>query len=580
MLRCVCLAVLLAVASARLMTVFESPLDAPKDWTLVSRTQEDFNVEFTVALTQNNLEALEKELYKVSNLKDAENYGKWWSVERIRDFVAPDKKDQVAVRSWLESFGMKVRPFGSFQRVSGSSKSVENMLGSSFYTFEKDGKQINRLMSYNIPMRLEDKIVMISGLTGFPVKRRSGISQVATDDSKGKVVPEVIWDLYGIPSTNEVVWANNSICLVEYENDRSYTASDLLTFEAGALVPPVSPSHIVGPYYAKYPDTEATLDVQYGIGIALNTDTWYWTSTGWLYDWATDFLATDPVPLVVSMSWGWDETNQCDVGNCNGMTSEQYVNYVNNQYMQITMRGTTILAASGDQGAPGDNDAKCTDRKDPLSSIFPGASQYVFSIGATTLTDPLPTDPYNFQSPVCKTTDCSTSTTEIVCSYPDALITTGGGFSTYLPRPSWQNDAVTNYLNTNRQLPPSTDYNATNRGFPDVSALGHNYLITYFGSNVLVDGTSASTPVWAGIIARWNAYRLSVGKPPLGFVNPMIYQMYSDLPTAFTDITSGDNSCTESCCIEGYYCQSGWDPVTGLGTPVYPLMWGYMTQLP
>jgi len=580
MLRFLCVAVLVAVASARLMTVFNSPQNAPKDWTFVGQTQEDFNVEFTVALTQNNLEALEMELMKVSNPKDAENYGKWWSVERIRDFVAPDKKDQVAVRAWLESFGMKVRPFGSFQKVSGSSKAVEKMLGSFFYTFEKDGKRINRLMSYNIPARLDDAVVMISGLTGFPVKRRSGISKVATDDTKGKVVPEVIWDLYGIPATNEVVWANNSICLVEYENDRSYTSTDLSSFEAGALVPPVAPTHIVGPYYAKYPDTEATLDVQYGIGIALNTDTWYWTSTGWLYDWAVDFLATDPVPYVVSMSWGWDETNQCDIGNCNGMTSEQYVNTVNNQYMQITMRGTTILAASGDQGAPGDNDASCTNTQAPLSSIFPGASQWVFSIGATTLTDPKPSDPYNFQSPVCQTTDCSTSTTEIVCTYPDALITSGGGFSTYLPRPSWQNADVTNYLNTNRQLPPSTDYNATNRGFPDISALGHNYFITYFGSNLLVDGTSASTPVWAGIIARWNAYRLSVGKPVLGFVNPMIYQMYSDLPTAFTDITTGDNSCTESCCIEGFYCQAGWDPVTGLGTPVYPLMWGYVTQLP
>jgi len=572
--------VLVAVASARLMKVFDSVEDAPQGWNYVGKCTENFEVDFTVALTNHNMDALERELLKVSNPKDVQNYGKWWSVERIRDFVAPDKKEQLAVRTWLESFGMKVKSYGSFQKVSGSCKSVEKMLSTTFHTFEKEGKTINRIIEYTIPERLSEAVTMISGLTGFPVKRRDGHTRVATDDTKGKVVPEVVWDLYGIPSTNEVIWANNSICLVEYQNDRSYTATDLASFEAGALVPPVSPTHIVGPYYAKYPDTEATLDVQYGIGIALNTDTWYWTSTGWLYDWATDFLATDPVPFVVSMSWGWDETGQCDIGNCNGMTSEQYVYYVNNQYMQITLRGTTILAASGDQGAPGDNNAKCTDRSAPLSSIFPGASAWVFSIGATTLTDPLPNDPYNFRSPVCQTTDCSTSTTEIVCTYPDALITSGGGFSTYIPRPSYQNNDVTNYLNTNRQLPPSKDYNATNRGFPDVAGLGHNYLITYFGSNVLVDGTSASTPVWAGIIARWNAYRLSVGKSPLGFVNPMIYQMYSDLPTAFTDITSGDNSCTESCCVEGYYCQAGWDPVTGLGTPVYPLMWGYITQLP
>jgi subtilase family serine protease len=214
MLRVLCLTVLLAVASARLMKVFESAESAPKGWTFVGKTSENFEVDFTVALTQNNMDALETELLKVSNPKDAANYGKWWSIERIRDFVAPSKKEQNAVRTWLEAFGMKVRlssfyfsfvvisflleitllssiqveTFGSFQKVTGSSKAVEKMLGTSFYTFEKEGKTINRLIEYNIPDRLDGVVTMISGLTGFPVQRRSGRSRVATDDSKGKVI--------------------------------------------------------------------------------------------------------------------------------------------------------------------------------------------------------------------------------------------------------------------------------------------------------------------------------------------------------------------------------------------------------
>jgi len=279
------------------------------------------------------------------------------------------------------------------------------------------------------------------------------------------------------------------------------------------------------------------------------------------------------------MSWGWTETGQCDIGACNGMTSEQYTLTVNDQFMQITLRGTTLLASSGDQGAPGDGNYKCDDASNPLSSIFPGASPWVLSIGATMLTDSNSGDPYNFQSPFCKTTDCSTSTTEIVCSYPNALITTGGGFSTYLSRPSYQDDVVSKYLSSSK-LPPSKDFNATNRGFPDVSAVGHNYLVTYYGYNMIVDGTSCSSPVWAGIVTRWNAYRLSKGLSPIGFANPMIYQMYRDQPAAFTDVITGNNDCTESCCVEGFDCATGWDPVIGLGTPVYPLMWKYITSLP
>jgi tripeptidyl-peptidase-1 len=572
----VLLCALVACATARVFTVFESLDHVPKGWTHVGDRSDEI-VHFTVALNQRNLKELEEELMIVSNPKH-ERYGQWWSGEKIRNFVAPLEKEQRAVQAWLEDNDMKVQPFGAFMKVAGSIHAVEKMLSTTFYKFRHtSGKEINRLIEYTVPHRLDGFVQMISGLSGFPVYRKG--PRVVTDDTKGKIVPEVIWDLYQIPSPQEIVFQNSSLCLVEYENDRSYTASDLSSFESQTLVPSITPNHIVGPYYAKYPDTEATLDVQYGIGVALKGDIWYWTSTGWLYDWATDFLATDPVPYVVSMSWGWDETGQCDVGSCNGMTSYQYVNTVNNQYMQITMRGTTILAASGDQGAPGDADAKCQNASNPLSSIFPGASPWVLSVGATTLTDPDPNDPYPFKSPICQTTDCSTSKTEIVCSYPDALITTGGGFSTFLPRPSYQNDVVSSYLKT-AQLPPKSDYNASNRGFPDVSGLGHNYLITYFGSNLLVDGTSASTPVWGAIIKRWNDYRLSNKKSPIGFANPMIYQMWRDQPSAFNDITTGNNGCTESCCIEGFYCSTGWDAVTGLGTPVYPTMWNYITQLP
>jgi subtilase family serine protease len=522
------LCVLFAVASARVFTVFDSVEKAPEGWSHVGRrTEGDMDkIEFTVALNTRNIPALERELMEISHPKNA-RYGQWWPVEKIRNFVAPEMTSQLVVKTWLESHGMKVQTFGSFQKVVGTYTAVENMLSTTFLNFRHvSGKEVSRIIEYTIPSFLDGTVLMISGLSGFPVQRRG--PRVATDDTKGKVVPEVIWDLYGIPHSPEVYYYNSSICLVEFEGARSYTVSDLTLFEAGSLLPNLLPDHTVGPYYSKYPNAEATLDVQYGIGIAVNTSVWYWTTTGWLYDWTTEFLATDPAPYVVSMSWGWTEVGQCDIGACNGMTSEQYTLTVNDQFMQITMRGTTLLASSGDQGAPGDGNYKCNNFQTPLSSIFPGASPWVLSIGATALTDPDPTDPNNFQSPFCQTTDCSTSKTEIVCSYPDALITTGGGFSTYLARPSYQDDVVSKYLSTS-SLPPSSDFNSTNRGFPDVSALGHNYLITYYGLNTIVDGTSASSPVWAGIVTRWNAYRLSKGLSSIGFANPMIYQMYSDM---------------------------------------------------
>ena len=52
------------------------------------------------------------------------------------------------------------------------------------------------------------------------------------------------------------------------------------------------------------------------------------------------------------MSWGWAEDRQCDIIDCQNITSQQYVNRVNNEYLKITLRGVTIVV-DGDAGAPG-----------------------------------------------------------------------------------------------------------------------------------------------------------------------------------------------------------------------------------
>jgi len=185
------------------------------------------------------------------------------------------------------------------------------------------------------------------------------------------------------------------------------------------------------------------------------------------------------------------------------------------------------------------------------------------------------------EPPICQQYTCATSTTEEVCTYPDALITSGGGFSDYVPTPSWQQSVVTTYLNSGVKLPPAKDFIKTNRGFPDVSALGHNYLIALSDQFIQVDGTSCSSPVFGAIIALLNSYRLNQNKAPLGFVVPLIYQAYAADPTTFTDITSGNNKCTENCCAkEGYEATTGWDPVTGLGTPNFPKLLKFVESLP
>jgi len=281
--------------------------------------------------------------------------------------------------------------------------------------------------------------------------------------------------------------------------------------------------------------------------------------------------------LIVSMSWGWPEPDQCQIVDCSNDTSFAYVTRTNTEFMKLGQKGVTLLAASGDQGAPGDENPFC--QSDTLSTIFPGASPWVTSVGATMLASSSKpsTLKTTAQPPICQQVQCPTVTTETVCTYPGSLITTGGGFSDYSTRPTWQTAAVQAYFKSGVKLPPTKYYNNTNRGFPDVAANGHAYLIAYAGNFLQVDGTSCSSPVFAANIALLNGYLLDNNKPVIGFANPLLYKMWAADKTSFTDITSGDNSCTESCCTTyGFQATTGWDPVTGLGTPNFARMLNYL----
>lgn len=87
-------------------------------------------------------------------------------------------------------------------------------------------------------------------------------------------------------------------------------------------------------------------------------------------------------------------------------------------------------------------------------------------------------------------------------------------------------------------------------------------------------GTSFATPIVASIFNRIIEERLRVGKGPLGFVNPVLYQH----PETLTDVTTGGNGvCSPA---DGFECARGWDPVTGLGTPQYSKLLDVFTNLP
>ena len=120
--------------------------------------------------------------------------------------------------------------------------------------------------------------------------------------------------------------------------------------------------------------------------------------------------------------------------------------------------------------------------------------------------------------------------------------------------------------------------------FPCILYAGHGYPTIINGEQVLISGTSASTPVITAFFALINNERLARGMPPMGFVNPFIYgvsRMSSGLLMSFTDITTGNNACTSrDCCLYGFNAAPGWDPVTGLGSPIFDALLSHALAIP
>lgn len=102
------------------------------------------------------------------------------------------------------------------------------------------------------------------------------------------------------------------------------------------------------------------------------------------------------------------------------------------------------------------------------------------------------------------------------------------------------------------------------RGVPDVSAnaspkSGHPFILG--GGPGPANGTRASAPLWAGLVAVLNA---TLGEN-VGFINPVIYAQNG---AGFRDILPEPGAANSSFAgVAGYPVTLGWDAVIGWGSP-------------
>lgn len=590
----------------------------PPGWSRSGRADHDETVQFKVALKHRNLAWLNSEFNAVSNPVHSK-YQTFLEIDEILDMIAPVQADHDAAKAFLIKSGCEEAKITSHRDALICTTDVhtaEVLFDTKLYHFYYHAKVtpggrnkapmiIRHWGDYTVPKGLLRYADFVVGISDFPMTARRHHRPVLKDDAstyyisvpspgpstssqQGNVLPLTINDLMDIPKGTKAS-TKSSQGVVEYGSGESFAPSDLKAFKTDAgITGSVDTDHIVGPYNADSPGVESSLDIEYLLGVGQGATNWFWTESNWLYDWATSFFNTKEVPYVVSHSYGWAESQQCTSGigsSCStlGIDSAQYVARVNTEYQKIGLRGVSIIVASGDAGTNGKVDQGCTGTK--FNPTFPAASPYVTAVGALQVSASDQTTS-STGAPGCNVavagagTGCLVSGVQEAVSYAESSFTSGGGFSTIAPMPSYQTKVVKAYLaNKKVSLPPKSYYDSTNRAYPDVSAMGHNFVVYVSGQSEAVGGTSAASPSFAGLVGLLNSESLAKNGKPLGFLNPLLYKMAAAKPATFTDVTEGSNACTEDGCAstcEGFDATTGWDPVSGLGVPQYSQMLAYI----
>jgi len=585
---CALLALVVVGALADAHTLYHRQ-SAPAVWQQGARASPAATKTVVIALKQRNLDQLEAKFWAVADPRGAD-YQNFMTPAEIHAMIAPAQEQVDLVSGWLLSGDV---PFAAITEQGDSIKavmsvrSIERLFGVQMYEFthtETEKTALIGMGKMSVPASLAAIVEMVVGISDFPVPR----TPAKQSPSNGQAVaPQSAFAIYGIPF-NPTVSSNTSQGVIEFES-QNYSPSDLASFiqQSGTTTIPPTAADIIGTNDPTQPGVESMLDIEW-IGIAGGAiQNWFWIEdpTAWLYTFTTHFMSTAVVPNVISISYAWSEANQCQdgigAGECQqmGVDSIGFVQRLNTEWQKIGLRGVSIFVASGDSGTHGRTDGDCSNPA--FFPDFPSSSPYVTSVGATQINNPtqLPNQPAICTSGGFQCVGAGGQ--EVAVSYDHANFASGGGFSNVASMPTYQTKAVNAYIHGGTALPPQAYWNATGRAFPDISSLGADMLIVAGGAVQTVGGTSCASPTVAGIFALFNDYVIGKTGKPLGFVNPLLYQMWGDQPSAFIDITSGDNACTEQGCncapgAGGFTAAAGWDPVTGLGSPNFNVMQSYI----
>jgi kumamolisin len=315
---------------------------------------------------------------------------------------------------------------------------------------------------------------------------------------KGQTIAILI-DTFPASSDLKAFWKQNKV-------SSSVTRVEQINVKGGQLPPQ---------------EGEESLDVEWAGGIAPGAKVRVYASGSLAFvdlDRALDRIIADlpshPGMRQLSISLGLGEAF---MGGPAGEVKTQHM-----KFLRLAAAGVNVFVSSGDAGSNPDESGHSS--TGPTQAEYPSSDSSVIGVGGTTLS----------------LAASGTVAGEV------AWNSSGGGESRFFPRPTWQSGTG---------IP-----HGTHRLVPDVSLTADpnkGAFLVLNGKVIQIGGTSWSAPVWAGFCALMNQARAKAKKPPLPFLNPLIYPLMST--PSFRDIKTGSNG--------AFHAGPGYDMVTGIGVP-------------
>lgn len=526
------------------------------------------------------------------------NYHKWLAPEQYADRFGLSAADLNQVVSWLQSEGFTVNRVARGRTqvwFTGSVSQIETVFRTEMHRYTVNGEtHFANGTEVAVPGALADVVLGVHGLSDFRPRARAHIRKLSPEEVKAHytnsqglhfLAPDDFATIYDVKALY-TAGSDGTGVTIAVAGQSAINNSDISAFRTAAHLPALTVSNFTtflvpgsGTSMVVTGDVgESSLDLEWAEGVAKGASEIFVyvgnaTNTS-VFD-AFLYAIDNNLAPVISMSYG----------NCEQNLPPSFLTLVQQETQKANLQGQTISAASGDFGVADCDNSPTLPAQGGIAVDVPGALPYVTSVGGTSFSGDLnnagtywsATNNGNNGSALQYIPETAWNDTTAV----SALSASGGGASTLFSKPSWQagtgvpSDGQRDVPDISLAADPQHDgylLCATDSGSkpPQGPCVSGGFGDSGGFLNV-AGGTSFGAPTFSGIVAILNQ---KSGRQ--GNINPTLYALAASTPSAFHDVTSGNNivpcgagtkDCPTTGALQyGFTAAAGYDQVTGLGT--------------